>query len=248
MRSLLCILVLAASSAGAYAAVTLDKIVATVDRHAIMRSDVEREARFTHMVENRPGDVTHDEETAALDRLVDRDLIHDQIVVFGMTPVSEADIGQRLVELRKQIPGAETDAGWKELLRNHGLEESGIKTRVADEIQVLRFIEMRFGAEVRVGPHSIQNYYDQTFVPEMKKQNLTPPPLADVQTNIEAILREQRVDALISDWIKALRSQSRIQAFDPSLPLTGLDKRTPDVSDLKFLPLHVSAENEAAKQ
>ena len=69
-----------------------------------------------------------------------------------------------------------------------------------------------------------------------------------MQDQIEAILREERVNALISDWLKTLRNQSRIQTFDPSLPLSGLGKRTPDVSDLHFLPLHVTGPAEAAKQ
>ena len=82
----------------------------------------------------------------------------------------------------------------------------------------------------------------------MKKKGVSPPPLDQVQDQIEAILREERVNALISDWLTTLRNQSRIQAFDPSLPLTGLEKKAPDISDLHFLPLHVTGAAEAAKQ
>jgi hypothetical protein len=82
----------------------------------------------------------------------------------------------------------------------------------------------------------------------MKKRGLTPPPLEQVQDQIEEILREERVNTLISDWLKTLRSQSRIQAFDPSLPLAGFERKTPDVSDLHLLPLHVTGPAEAAKQ
>ena len=42
--------------------------------------------------------------------------------------------------------------------------------------------------------------------------------------------------------------QSRIQTFDPSLPLSGLDKKTPDISDVHTLPLHITGPAEAAKQ
>jgi hypothetical protein len=82
----------------------------------------------------------------------------------------------------------------------------------------------------------------------MKKKGLTPPPLDQVQDQIEAILREERVNALISEWLTTLRNQSRIQAFDPSLPLTGFEKKAPDISDLHFLPLHITGPAEAAKQ
>ena len=237
-----------AVSAVAYDGETLDRIVATVDRHPIMRSDVEEEARFNHFLAGQTGNITVQDEVAALDRLVDRDLISDQVAVFGAIPVTKEEIEARVSEMRKQIPGAESDPDWKRLLQQNGLEETDVESRVAEEIRTLRFIDMRFRSEVRVGPRAIQTYYETKFVPEMKKQNLTPPPLDQVQDKIESILREERVNALISDWLKGLRNQSRIQAFDPSLPLTGLEKKVPDISDLRSLPLHITGSSEAAKQ
>lgn len=233
---------------GAYAGETLDSIVATVDRHPITRSDVEQEARFSHLAENKPGDITGQDEIAALGRLVDRSLIADQVAVFGVVPVSKSEQEARVLEMRKQLPGAESDSRWHNLLRGHELTEQDIDNRVDLEIQTLRFIDLRFRSEVRVGPKSLQTYYDTKFVPEMKQKGIKPPPLDQVEDQIEAILREQRVNALISDWLKSLRNQSRIQTFDPSLPLPGLDKKTPNISDLHFLPLHVTGPAEAAKQ
>lgn len=227
---------------------TLDRIVATVDRHPITRSDVEQEAKFTHLINAEKGPITIRDEIAALGRLVDRSLVSNQIAVFGAIPISKEDLDTRVAEIRKQIPGAETNLGWIRLLGENGLTQDDVAKRLAQEIETLRFIDLRFRSEVRVGPRAIQTYYDTKFVPEMKAKNLTPSPLDQVQDQIEAILREERVNALISDWLKSLRNQSRIQAFDPSLPLTGVDKKTPDVSDLHFLPLHISGPAEAAKQ
>jgi hypothetical protein len=248
MRNALLILALI-SALSLRAAETLDRIVATVDRHPITRSDVEQEARFTRLTEGKQSAVTIQDEIAALDRLVDRNLIADQVAVFGVVPVSKEDINARILEIRKQLPGAESDTGWHRLLAEYGLTEEDIASRVVQEIQTLRFIDLRFRSEVRVGPRAVQTYYDTKFVPEMKKKSLAPPPPLDkVQDQIEAILREERVNALISDWLKTLRTQSRIQTFDPSLPLAGLDKKTPDMSDVRSLPLHIAGPTEAAKQ
>jgi peptidyl-prolyl cis-trans isomerase SurA len=227
---------------------TLDRIVASVDRHPITRSDVEQEARFTHLLEGVQGPVTPQEEITALGRLVDRSLVNNQIAVFGMVPVTKQDVDSRLLEMRKQIPEADSDRNWARLLEQSGLTPVDVAGRVAQEIQTLRFIDLRFRSEVRVGPRALQTYYDTKFVPEMKKKNVVAPPLDQVQDQIEAILREQRVNTLIGDWLKSLRSQSRIQTFDPSLPLAGFEKKSPDVSDLHFLPLHISSAVEPAKQ
>lgn len=248
MRAAEVISILMLLAAVAWAGETLDRIVATVDKHPITRSDVEQEAHFNHLVSGQASPITVQDEISALDRLVDRSLVSDQVAVFGLAPLSKEEIQARVMEIRKQIPGAESDSGWHRLLQENGLAEEDVEQRVIQEIETLRFIDLRFRAEVRVGPRSVQTYYDTRFVPQMKKQNLTPPPLDQVQDQIEAILREERVNALISDWLKTLRNQSRIQAFDPSLPLNGLEKKTPDISDLHFLPLHTTGPSEAAKQ
>ena len=231
-----------------YAGETLDRIVATVDRHPITRSEVEQEAKFTRLINAEKGPITIEDEIAALGRLVDRSLVSNQIAVFGAISINREDLDTRISEIRKQIPGAETNLGWVRLLGENGLTQEDVTKRLAQEIETLRFIDLRFRSEVRVGPRAIQTYYDTKLVPEMKAKNLTPPPVDQVQDKIEAILREERVNALIADWLKSLRNQSRIQGFDPSLPLTGIDKKTPDVSDLHFLPLHISGPAEAAKQ
>lgn len=226
----------------------LDRIVATVDHHAITRSDVEQEARFNHLVDGNAGGITNQDEVAALGRLVDRDLIAQQVAVFGAVPVTQKELEARLEEIRRQIPGAESDTGWHRLLQQTGLTEEDIDSRVKQEIQTLHFFDLRFRSEVRVGQRAIQTYYETKFTAEMKRRGVTPPPLDQVQDQIEAVLREERVNALISDWLKTLRTQSRIQAFDPSLPLAGFDRKTPDLSDLHLLPLHVTGPSEAAKQ
>lgn len=248
MRVLFPILVSVLCAASLHAGEKLDRIVATVDRHPITRSEVEQEAKFTHLINAEKGPITIDDEIAALGRLVDRSLVSNQIAVFGAIPISREDLDTRMSEIRKQIPGAATNLGWVRLLGENGLTQEDVSKRLAQEIETLRFIDLRFRSEVRVGPRAVQTYYDTKFVPEMKAKSLAPPPLDQVQDQIESILREERVNALIADWLKSLRNQSRIQGFDRSLPLTGIDRKTPDVSDLHFLPLHVSGPAEAAKQ
>jgi peptidyl-prolyl cis-trans isomerase SurA len=236
------------SAATLAAQVPLDSVVARADRHPILRSDVEAEAELTRLLAGQSSEITTADETAALARLVDRALIQDQMDALGATRVSEADVKKDVAELRKQIPGAETDAGWQQILARYGLTEDEVERRVSEQVQTLRFVDMRFRSEVHVGPNAIKTYYDSTFVPEMQRKNQTPPPLDQVQDKIESILREQRVNGLIEEWLKSLRGQSRIESFDASFPLAGLEKRTPDVSDLRSLPLRITPSEQKKPQ
>jgi parvulin-like peptidyl-prolyl isomerase len=126
MRRLNAVIILLALSGSASASVMLDRIVATVDKQAITRSDVEEEARFSHLVDGKIAPITQPDEVAALGRLVDRDLVAEQVAVFGLSPVAEKELQARLTDMRKQIPGAESDAGWRRLLQEHRLTEEDV--------------------------------------------------------------------------------------------------------------------------
>jgi len=130
MRNALLVSIIMIASVALNAGETLDRIVATVDRHPITRSDVEQEARFNYLTEGRGGQVTQEDEIAALERLVDRNLIADQVAVFGVVPVTKEDMDARVAEMRKQLPGAETDPGWHRLLSQYGLTDEDISSRV----------------------------------------------------------------------------------------------------------------------
>src|SRR5436305_12542164 len=128
----------------------LDRIVATVDHHAITRSDVEQEARFTHLTAGLSVAVSVQDEIAALERLVDRNLIADQVAVFGVVPVTRKELDARLLEMRKQLSGSDSETAWQRLLAKNGLTDQDVESRIDQEIQTLRFIDLRFRSEVRV--------------------------------------------------------------------------------------------------
>ncbi|HKR97304.1 MAG TPA: hypothetical protein VJW55_18160, partial [Candidatus Angelobacter sp.] len=68
----------------------------------------------------------------------------------------------------------------------------------------------------------IETYYQEKFLPEVRKRNATAPALADVSDKIEQILVEQRIDTLLSDWLKTLRAQAHIETMSaPSAPAAG---------------------------
>ncbi|HKR97669.1 MAG TPA: hypothetical protein VJW55_19990 [Candidatus Angelobacter sp.] len=69
----------------------------------------------------------------------------------------------------------------------------------------------------------IETYYQEKFLPEVRKRNAAAPALADVSDKIEQILVEQRIDTLLSDWLKTLRAQAHIETMLPasSAPAAG---------------------------
>jgi hypothetical protein len=53
-------------------------------------------------------------------------------------------------------------------------------------------------------------------LPEVRKRNASEPKLAEVSDKIEQILAEQRIDELLSNWLKTLRAQAHIERMLPA--------------------------------
>src|SRR5262249_27489847 len=91
-----------------------------------------------------------------------------------------------------------------------------VEEQLTAESRILRFIDLRFRGLVRVEKDAIAAYYQEKFLPEVRKRGVADPPLADVSEKIEQILAEKLIDDLLNDWLKTLRAQAHIEKMLPS--------------------------------
>jgi hypothetical protein len=208
-------------SVGSVKTAVLDRVVADVDGQAILASDVDDEIRFSALL---PGAEPTADNTPqrALDRVIDRTLINQQRALQpGVAVVSQKDVEQAIDTMRKQISAAtstdcETDAGWKAYLAQHGFTASEIQDRMRERLQILKFIDVRFGVVVQVSNVDVRNYYDQVLMPELKQSKQQPPDFRTVSPNIRQILRQRRVGNLLDEWLKSLRAEGHVKILDPA--------------------------------
>jgi hypothetical protein len=206
--------------------VVLDSVIAIINGEVLLESDLQEEMDFSALQPlSLPGGKGL-EQRAAL-RLINRALIVQQMKEQGMaSDISDQEVQENLDALRKQLPACvaykcETEAGWARFLSDHSLTPSEVQTRWRQRMEILRFIDARFRAGVRIPNAEISNYYNKTFVPEFKKQNAHPPELSAVSKRIEEILLQQHVSALLQDWLKSLRDQGSVQILDPRFDTAG---------------------------
>ena len=99
----------------------------------------------------------------------------------------------------------------KAALARYGLVSSVLAERVTRQIDIEHYVDQRFNPSVYVDAESIENYYRTRLVPELQRSRSAVPPLAEVRARIERVLAEERVNELLSGWLKTLRVQSRIE-------------------------------------
>lgn len=226
-NSIAVLLLIAAPVALAQETETIDRIVATVNHQPVLQSEWEDSLRFEGFLQGRlPQNFSADERAKALDRLIDRVLLSQQMQAdYSSTPQELAD---RERDIREQLKGAETDQGWNEMLAKYGLREPQFDTALANQLKVMRFVELRLRPTIRVTRDQITDYYNRTLVPQIEKAGRDPEPLERLTPRIRELLVQKEIDGVLEDWLANLRSQSEIHVTSDgseiAVPVNGANK------------------------
>lgn len=208
--------VIALLLAGVVQAQVVDRMVAVVNKHVILESELDQAARVEFLLQAKPIEqLAQADRLAVLERLIDRSLLEQQIMDPGMLDPNPEDLAAKIKELRQGLPGAGDDARWKTILAGYGLTLQDVEDQLTSQFRILRFIDLRFRGLVRVDKDAISAYYQDHFLPEVRKRNVTEPKLSEVSDKIEQILAEQEIDGLLNNWLKTLRAQAHIERMVP---------------------------------
>jgi hypothetical protein len=217
---LLWLLVLAVGPC-ARAADIVDRIVATVNGHVILQSDWDDAVRFEAFIEGRPLEkLTDQDRSRALDRLIDQELLREQSQGTDSSQPSTEEVQQRIMDIQKEHK-ATTSSAWHAALAHYGLAQKQVETWLAHDIAVLHQVEARLRPTVQIAPQMIESYYQDTFLPELRKSGAKDVPLAQVSGKIREILTEQKVNELFTSWLHSLRSESKISTPSTPAPTGG---------------------------
>jgi peptidyl-prolyl cis-trans isomerase SurA len=189
----------------------VDRIVATVNGHIILQSDWDEALSYEALLNGRAlGSFTDDERRAVLDRLIDQELLAEQMKSNYFEHASEAEASARIADAKKQYPQAATPEGWQSVLERFQLTEKGLIEHVQEQIDLMRLVDAHLRPAVQIDSKSIEAYYRDTFVPQLKQAGAGDVALADVSGKIREVLTEQRVNELLVSWLQTLRSESKV--------------------------------------
>jgi hypothetical protein len=200
----------------------VDRMVAVVNKHVILESELDQTARVEFLLQGKPLDkLTHADLVDILGRLIDRSLLDQQIVNPTVLDLTPEELGDKMKEARDQVRGAATEEGWKAVLAGYGLTARDVEEHVAAQFRILRLIDLRFRGLVRVDKSAIEAYYREKLLPELHQRNAAEPQLAQVSGKIEKVLAEQRIDEMLNDWLRTLRAQAHIETMLPAAPASS---------------------------
>ncbi|HUA15684.1 MAG TPA: SurA N-terminal domain-containing protein [Verrucomicrobiae bacterium] len=189
----------------------VDRIVATVNGHIILQSDWDEALSYEALLNGRvPSDFSEEERKQVLDRLIDQELLAEQVKSDASPHASEAEAEARIAEARKQYADAATPQGWEAVLARFHLTQKDLVSHVQKEIDLMRLVDAHLRPEVQIDSKSIEAYYRDRFVPQLKQAGAGDVSLAEVSGKIRELLTEQRVNELLVSWLQSLRSEGSV--------------------------------------
>jgi hypothetical protein len=191
----------------------IDRVAATVGARAITQSDVLKEIRLSAFLNRAEPDFGPASRRAAAERMVERALAESEMETGQYPAADESEVTAQLAVVRKQYSSSQ-DA-WIKALAGHGIREGDLRLHLLRQVALLRFIDARFGPGVQVLEEDLRAYYEGRFTKEWENKSKKPRPAFDeVRAGIEEVVRAQRVDALLDQWLKEARERTRIE-FKP---------------------------------
>jgi hypothetical protein len=193
----------------------VDRVVTNVNGHVVLQSDWEEEVAFEAFADGRdPDSFTTAERKAALDRLIDQELLREQVRPSQPAPAEQ--VAARIAAVRKLYPGCVTEQGWHAMLQRYGLTQPELEKRLSDEIQLMKLVEDRLRPSIQIDQRAVETYYHDQLLPQLKQAGNRATPLTEVFGRIKNLLAEKKMNELLSGWLANLRTASHIPTPESS--------------------------------
>lgn len=200
----------------------IDRIIATVNGHVILQSDWDEALCYEALLTNRTlAQITEEDRRAVLDRLVDQELLGEQMKSADFNHATDEEVSARVADARKLYPQAESPENWQALLAQFRLTEKDLFDHLRRQIDVMRLVNARLRPAVEIDSKSVEAYYRDQFVPKLKQSGASEVPLAEVSAKIRELLTEQKVSELLVSWLQTLRSEGQVHI--PGVPAAASD-------------------------
>ncbi len=218
LSSALCVGFIFCLATVTYAGQIVERIVATVNGQIILQSDWEDSMRYESFIAGRPlNEVSPANRKAALDRLIDQELLREQIRATEAHPPDEAEVQGQIDQLRKLYPQGKSDKAWRELLSVDGLNEAELRRRIALQLQLARFVDVRLRPQVTIDSRSIESYYSHELLPQLQQSGEKDVPLAAVRPKIKELLTQKKINQLLVAWLEDLRASGDVHTHISTL-------------------------------
>ncbi len=129
---------------GCLSAAVVDRIAVVVGKTVITESEVLEEVRLTEFMNQEPLDLGPEQRRAAADRLVDQQLIRNELEIGNYPQPTESEADEMLRKFRQEHYASIPQ--FRAALEKYGLTEDQLKQHLRWQLAAMRFTDLRFSA------------------------------------------------------------------------------------------------------
>ena len=191
------------------AAIVLDRMAVIVGKHVVKTSDIEWDLRVTEFLNREPLDFSAKAKRQSAERLIDQEVIRQDIVSGNYRRPPDGDAGALESQLRRDRFGG-SDVRMRETLQRYGLSGEQLRAQLLWQLTVLRFIDQRFRPAVMVSDDDVRGYYDQHLA-DLRHQYSDDNSFEAMEPKVRSLLEGQRINEAFNQWLEQARTRYRIE-------------------------------------
>jgi hypothetical protein len=188
-----------------------ERVLAVVNGVPILASDVDL-ATVGRLVPREPGEDDSAYRAAEVDALIDLELRWQDLEAAALTSRVTVDLDAAWAATVKRAGGEES---LHAQLAATGLPESALRAIVRRAAVVEAYVATRFAPFVRPSSEEVAKAWADELAPKLRAAGKPVPDLAEVRTQVEALVRERKLTDEVERWTTDLAKRAEIVRYAP---------------------------------
>jgi hypothetical protein len=190
-------------------AVEVERVLALVNGAPVLASDLDL-AEVAQLVPRGTGESDADYRHAEVEALIALELRWQDLEAAALTQRVQADLGAAWSSVVTRAGG---DAALRDRLAGIGMPEDALRELVRRAAIVEAYVATRFGPFSRPTPREVEDAWNSELAPQLRAQGKPVPELSEVRGEVEALVRERKLDAEVARWTGELEQRATVVRY-----------------------------------
>ncbi|HSR49646.1 MAG TPA: SurA N-terminal domain-containing protein [Acidobacteriota bacterium] len=184
-----------------------DRLAAVVEGEVITLTDIQWLVAYRGLQPPQDSGQLEAFRLSILEQIIEEKLIANEARRTPGVNVRPSDVEQQVEAYRGRFPDEEA---FRQQLREMEMAPGDLRSLIARQLAVLRFLRVRFEPFIIVLPDEIRDYYDNRLTPELQESGQPIPNLDLVREEIREILTVEKTNVEIERWVRDQRQKSEV--------------------------------------
>lgn len=189
--------------------VEVERVLALVNGAPVLASDLDL-AEVAQLVPHLSGESDAEYRRTVVEALIALELRWQDLEAAALTQRVQVDLAAAWASVLKRAAG---EQALREHLAAVGLPEETLRELVRRAAVVEAYVATRFGPFSRPTPHEVEDTWTSELIPQLQAQGKPVPDLATVRAEVEALVRERKLDVEVRRWTAELEQRAAVVRY-----------------------------------